>query len=74
VSPGSDGAASVKWSKKRSKCPKQGEDDSDNVLSLVSSRLRDMKQENKFDVTEKNIVGKLRLLPSDQRIYARKNL
>jgi hypothetical protein len=72
VFPGSDGTASIKWSKKRSRCSKQEEDDSDNMLSLVISRLRDTKQEDKFDVIGKNIVSKLRSLPNDLRIYAEK--
>ena len=44
----------------------------DNILSIVSERLKSTKQEDQFDVYGKNVATKLRILPNEQRIWAEK--
>jgi len=42
------------------------------VLSLVNDRLQDLGKEDMFEITEKNVASKLRILTKEQRIMAEK--
>jgi hypothetical protein len=54
------------FSKKRKMSPSYA------VLSLVKDRLQDIGKENMFEISEKNLASKLRILTKEQRIVAEK--